>query len=89
MALLSSAGIGSADVVEDWNTVMVATVTGSGQSPFGQARFAAVNQLAVFEAVNAIAGDFRPYLDTIRAPAGASAEAAAIAAGQVGRHCGG
>src|SRR5204862_1200198 len=37
-------------------------------------------QLAVFEAVNTIQGGYEPYLGTIVAPAGASAEAAAIAA---------
>src|SRR3954470_9827041 len=40
----------------------------------------AITQLAVFEAVNAITGDFEPYLDTVSAPAGASPEAAAAAA---------
>ncbi len=78
MALLFGPAIGSADVVSDWNAIMVTTV--SGQSPFAQARFAAITQLAVFEAVNAITGDFKPYLGTINAPASASAEAAAIAA---------
>jgi membrane-associated phospholipid phosphatase len=37
-------------------------------------------QLAVFEAVNAITGDYRPYLGSIVAPHGASADAAAIQA---------
>jgi hypothetical protein len=37
-------------------------------------------QLAVFEAVNAVTGEYQPYLGTIEAPAGASPEAAAIAA---------
>lgn len=78
MALLYGPAIGSADVVKDWNEIMVTTV--SGQSPFAQARFAAITQLAVFEAVNAITGDFKPYLGSINAPASASAEAAAIAA---------
>jgi hypothetical protein len=77
-ALLLGPGIGSADVVSDWNALMVTTV--SDQSPFAQARFAAITQLAVFEAVNAITGDFKPYLGTINAPSSASAEAAAIAA---------
>jgi hypothetical protein len=36
--------------------------------------------LAVFEAVNTIVGNYKPYLGTIKAPAGASPEAAAIAA---------
>ena len=40
----------------------------------------AITQLAVFEAVNAITGDYKPYLGTVVAPAGASAEAAAVAA---------
>jgi hypothetical protein len=37
-------------------------------------------QLAVFEAVNSITGNYQPYLGTIVAPSGASAEAAAIQA---------
>ena len=75
---LSRASAGG-NVVWDWNAVMVATV--SGQNPFAQARFAAITQLAVFEAVNAITGDYEPYLDSpIEAPTGASAEAAAVAA---------
>jgi hypothetical protein len=78
MALLFSAAIGSADVVTDWNGIMLTTM--SGQNPFAQARFAAITQLAVFEAVNAITGDFKPYLGTINAPSIASPEAAAIAA---------
>lgn len=68
----------TADPVLDWNAIAVSTVV--GQSPFGQARFMAITQLAVFEAVNAITGDFKPYLGTIVAPAGASADAAAVAA---------
>lgn len=78
IALLSGPMAGRADVVSEWNAIMVTTV--SGQSPFAQARFAAITQLAVFEAVNAIKGDFKPYLGTINAPASASSEAAAIAA---------
>jgi hypothetical protein len=78
MALLFSHAIGRADVVGEWNAIMVATV--SGQSPFAQARFAAITQLAVFEAVNAITADYKPYLGTITAPASASVEAAGIAA---------
>jgi hypothetical protein len=67
-----------ADVVLQWNAIMVNTV--AAQNPFAQARFAAIVQLAVFEAVNACAPRYRPYLGTIDAPAGASPEAAAIAA---------
>ena len=67
-----------ADVVLDWNARMFMTIT--GQSPFGTARLAAITQLAVFEAVNAITKTYEPYLGTIDALDGASAEAAAAAA---------
>lgn len=76
--LLMSSAMASADVVLDWNVIMLNTI--GGQNPFAQARFAAITQTAVFEAVNAITGDYDPYLGTIVAPPGASAEAAAVAA---------
>jgi hypothetical protein len=76
--LLFSPVIARADVVLDWNVTMLATL--SGQNPFVTQRFAAITQLAVFEAVNAITGDYDPYLGTIVAPVGASADAAAAAA---------
>jgi hypothetical protein len=77
-ALLSTAAFAHDDPVLEWNAIMVSTT--AGQNPFFQARFAAITQLAVFEAVNAIDQDFDPYLGTITAPRTASAEAAAIAA---------
>src|SRR4029450_8563769 len=67
-----------ADAVQDWTAIMLSTV--GGQTPFAQARFAAITQLAVFEAVNACTGKYEPYLGTIAATFGASSEAAAIAA---------
>jgi hypothetical protein len=78
VALLFSPASVRADVVLDWNTVMVNTL--NNQNPFAQACFAAITQLAVFEAVNAITHDYQPYLGTITAPQRASAEAAAVAA---------
>jgi len=78
MTLLVTPTIAKADVVLDWNQIMVATL--ASQNPFAQGRFAAITQLAVFEAVNAITNEYEPYLGTISAPAGASAEAAAIVA---------
>ena len=78
LTLLSAQAIGSADVVSDWNVIMLTAV--SGQNPFAQARFAAITQMAVFEAVNAITGDYKPYLGRMSALRGSSAEAAAVAA---------
>jgi hypothetical protein len=69
-----------ADVVLDWNAIAARTV-GAGQSPFAQARLMAITQLAVFEAVNAVTGEYEPYLAVpIVAPPVTSPEAAAIAA---------
>ena len=78
-ALLLSAGA-RADVVLDWNVIAVNTAVANSQNAFAQARYAAIVQLAVFEAVNAITGEYHPYLGTIVAPPGACPEAAAIQA---------
>jgi hypothetical protein len=81
VALLACSSIAArADVVLDWNAIAVSTLVSQNQSPYAQARFMAITQLAVFEAVNAITGDFKPYLGTVVAPAGASADAAAVSA---------
>jgi hypothetical protein len=72
------AQVNSTDVVSEWNAIMLATI--SGQNPFAQAHFAAITQLAVFEAVNAITREYKPYLGTIFAPRSASREAAVVAA---------
>ena len=72
------AGEAGADAVTVWNTIMQQTVASS--NPFFQARSAAIVQIAVFEAVNAITGGYEPYLGTIAAAPGASPDAAAVAA---------
>jgi len=76
-ALLLSPQMARADVVLDWNAIAIAA---TGGNPFNQARVVAIAQLAVFEAVNAIQGGYEPYLGTVTAPGGASADAAVIAA---------
>jgi hypothetical protein len=86
--LCVNAGTAHADVVLQWNDIAVRTLTAQtpALSPFAQARFAAIVQLAVFEAVNSIAGDYDGYLGsaaggglTISPSAGSSPQAAAIA----------
>ena len=71
-----------ADAVTDWNEIMLATFASQSPAvnPFAAGRFAAITQLAVFEAVNTIERDYDPYLGNLTAPRGASADAAAIAA---------
>ncbi len=78
--LLIGLAVAKADVVLEWNETAVNTSVANAQSPFAQARNAAIVQLAVFEAVNAIRGRYQPYLGTITAPPGASVDAAAIMA---------
>ncbi len=68
----------SADAVTDWNVIMQTTVASS--NAFFQGRNAAIVEIAVFEAVNTIVGDYEPYLGTLTAPPGASPDAAAIVA---------
>jgi hypothetical protein len=70
--------VASTDAVLEWNEILIATVR--DQPPPIQNRFAAITQLAVFEAVNAATGDYRPYLATIAADRRASPEAAAVSA---------
>ena len=57
LLVLSLGSAARADVVLDWNAIAINTAIANGQSPFAQARFAAIAQLAVFEAVNAEKGD--------------------------------
>ena len=78
--LLFRPAVAKADAVLDWNLIAVNTSIANGQSPFAQARYAAIVQLAVFEAVNAITQDYQPYLGSIVAPHGAAADAAAVQA---------
>jgi hypothetical protein len=80
IATLFVSAVAKADAVLDWNVIAVNTAVTNGQNPFAQARYAAIVQLAVFESVNAITGDYHPYLGTIVAPRGACPEAAAIQA---------
>jgi hypothetical protein len=70
-----SATANADDIVLRWNEISARTATAT--SPFNQSRVAAIVQLAVFEAVNAITGEYEPYLNppTV-APPGASVEAA-------------
>lgn len=80
VTLLFGSAVAKADVVLDWNAIAVSTAVANQQNPFAQARYAAIVQLAVFEAVNSITHTYQPYLGTITASPGASADAAAIEA---------
>jgi hypothetical protein len=68
-----------ADAVTDWNEIMQTTAAVS-PNPALRARTAVITQVAVFEAVNSIVGEYRPYSAALPALPGALAEAAAVAA---------
>jgi uncharacterized membrane protein YjdF len=78
--LLFGAAVVHADVVLDWNTIAVNTAVANKANPFAQARYSAIVQLAVFEAVNAVTGHYQPYTGIVTRRPGASAKAAAIQA---------
>lgn len=84
----SSAAAEPTDMVLTWNAHAVAAISngpaasppGLGQPPPPSAISLAMVQGAVYDAVNAIDGSRRPYLDGLSAPAGASKAAAAATA---------
>ena len=70
-----------ADVVTEWNEIMEQTALATTpDDPLLRARTASIAQLAVFEAVNSIVGDYQPYDVEVESPEGACADAAAIVA---------
>lgn len=77
--LVSGPATAADDVVLKWNEIASRTVVAT--NPFNQARIMAITQLAVFEAVNAVTGDYEPYLATpTPASPGASVDAAVVIA---------
>jgi hypothetical protein len=81
LSLLSVGSVNAkADPVLDWNAIAVNTAVANKANPFAQGRYAAIVQLAVFEAVNSITGEYRPYLGTLTERPSASPDAAAVEA---------
>lgn len=78
--LLGIAAPARADVVIDWDNVLLNAIRVDRTSPPKASRAMAVVHVAIFDAVNSILGGYTPYSVTDSAPAGASAEAAAVAA---------
>lgn len=72
--------LSAADVVLDWNDIALARTAEARQMPGDAARIMAMVHVAMFDAINAIERRYTPYAFKGRAPAGASADAAAVAA---------
>jgi hypothetical protein len=79
-AMLGSAAAARADVVLDWNEVLLGAVRVDKTPPPKAARVMACVNVSIYDAVNGILGGSTPYAVTDPAPAGASADAAAVAA---------
>jgi hypothetical protein len=81
VAALAAPALAHADAVTDWNTIASnAIVTTAGQPPAVSALSFAIVQGAVYDAVNAIAGSYQPYLVRPAANPWDSKDAAAAAA---------
>jgi hypothetical protein len=70
----------AADVVTEWNDVLLDAVRTDRTNPPRMTRFAAMVHTAIYDAVVGIVGGYEPYAVTDPAPPGASPEAAAAAA---------
>src|SRR5688500_8481378 len=68
------------DVVMEWNQIALAATVTAGQGALPQIRSMAIVHVAVHDALNAMSGEYYTYRTARRPPAGASADAAAIAA---------
>lgn len=70
----------TADAVLDWNARLMDAIRQERIDPPRATRRMAIVNTSIFDAVNGLGGGFEPYHVTDAGPAGASAEAAAIAA---------
>ncbi len=69
-----------ADVVSDWNDLLLDSIRAARTNPPAGSRQMAILNVSIYDSVNGIAGTHKQYHVADTAPAGASAEAAAIAA---------
>jgi hypothetical protein len=70
----------AADVVLEWNVIALEITAAAPFNPPVETRNLAIVHAAIFDAVNAITGEYRPYAVAVNAPSWASPEAAAVAA---------
>src|SRR5580704_3240390 len=79
--LVLASGLNAGNVVADWNTIGSTTVIANGgKSPGASTVWLAYSSLAMYDAVNAITGEYEPFYYRIAAPSNASIDTAAAAA---------
>jgi hypothetical protein len=80
VAVLALCANSRADMVTDWSANLDQTIQAVAQPVPTQARSIAIVHVAIYDAVNGIAGKYAPYFVTESAPPGARPEAAAAMA---------
>jgi hypothetical protein len=83
IAAAAAVSTAQADVVDDWNTMLLQTLAGIGQAatPTGNSRSLAIVSVSMYEAANSITQSYSSYLPTYQSYSGnVSAEAAAAQA---------
>jgi hypothetical protein len=78
--LLGTAQVSAADVVVNWNNVLLDTIRATGGPPCPISRTTVLVHAAIYDAVNSIDRRHEPYSGFVSAPVGVSADAAAASA---------
>ncbi len=79
--LAFACGLHAGNVVSDWNAIGSTTIIANGgKAPGASTVWLAYSSLAMYDAVNAITGEYQPFYYRIAGPATASIDAAAVAA---------
>jgi hypothetical protein len=70
-----------ADVIDDWNTMLLQTFAGIGQAatPTGNSRSLAIMSVSMYEAANAITQQYSSYLPSYQSYTGTVSAEAAVA----------
>jgi len=80
-ALVGASVLHAGNVVADWNAIGSTTViANAGKIPPASTIWFAYSSLAMYDAVNAITGDYEPFYYRVAGPSNASVDAAAVAA---------
>jgi len=80
-ALVWASALHAGNVVADWNAIGSTTViANAGKIPPASTIWFTYSSLAMYDAVNAITGDYEPFYYRVAGPSNASIDAAAVAA---------
>ena len=81
IVILSAPLPSGADVVLDWNALMIDAIRGDNTGPTLSTRNLAIMHTAIYDSVNSVLRTHQPYLSDLDSPSDTSVEAAAVGAG--------